>query len=164
MTHPTPRPIQSTDPIDSFDCGITPLNEWLSGQALRNEKNGYSRTYVFISPDTSLIAGFYSLSSWSVNRRMSGGWLSRNAPDPIPVVLLGQLAVDLCAQNTGLGRILLTHAIHNATKAADLIGARALVAEAVNEQAAQFYLHAGLRPSSSRDDLFFFPLRPSIKS
>lgn len=77
----------------------------------------------------------------------------------MPVILLGRLAVDQVARGIGLGTDLLTHAVRGATLAADVIGARALVAEAINEGAAQFYLRAGLRRSAVRDDLLFMPLR-----
>jgi GNAT superfamily N-acetyltransferase len=154
-----PRRIQPDDPVADFDCGVESLTDWLARQAIRNEERGDSRTYVSIDADTGKIAGYYSLASWAISRRQSGGWLARNAPEPVSVILLGRLAVDHSARGTGLGGDLLTHAIRNATIAADVIGARALVAEAIDESAAQFYLHAGLRRSAVRADLLFMPLR-----
>jgi predicted GNAT family N-acyltransferase len=136
-----------------------PSNDWLARQAIRNEARGDSRTYISIDADTSRIAGYYSLASSAVSRKQVGGWLSRNAPEPVPVVLLGRLAVDNAARGTGLGGDLLTHALRNATLAANLVGARSLVAEAIDETAAQFYLHAGLRRSAVRADLLYAPLR-----
>jgi len=158
MSPQEPRRIYTTDPVDIFDCGIKSLNEWLSQRALGNEQRGDSRTYVTIDTDTARIAGYYSLASWSISRKQVGGWLARNAPDPVSVILLGRLAVDLSSRGTGLGGDLLTHAIRNATRVADVVGARALVAEAINEVAASFYLHAGLRRSAVRTDLLYMPL------
>ena len=83
-----PRRIHQGDPVDNFDCGVPSLNEWLAHQALRNEVSGDSRIYVSIDAGSSLIAGYYSLSSWAVSRKESGGWLSRNAPEPVSVILL----------------------------------------------------------------------------
>jgi len=154
-----PRRIRADDPVDDFDCGVPSLTDWLAHQALRNEDRGDSRTYVSVDTDTSRIAGYYCLASWAVSREHSGGWLSRNAPDPVPVILLGRLAVDQAARGRGLGADLLTHAVRNATTAASLVGARALVVEAIDENAAQFYLHAGLRRSPARPDLLYLPLR-----
>ncbi|MCL2736117.1 MAG: GNAT family N-acetyltransferase [Propionibacteriaceae bacterium] len=134
------------------------MNDWLSHQALRNEEHGDSRTYVSTDAGTRRIVGYYSLASWAVSRKQSGGWLSRNAPEPVPVILLGRLAVDRVARGIGLGGDLLTHAVRNATTAAGLVGARALVAEAIDESAAGFYLHAGMRRSAARTDLLFLPL------
>jgi GNAT superfamily N-acetyltransferase len=140
-----PRRIAASDPVSDFDCGTASLNDWLAHRALHSEQRGDSRTYVAIDADTSLIAGYYSLASWAISRKQVGGWLARNAPEPVSVILLARLAVNLSARGTGLGGDLLTHAVRNATAAADVVGARALVAEAIDEAAAQFYLHAGLR-------------------
>lgn len=128
-------------------------------RALDNEKRGDSRTYVSIDADTGQIAGYYSLAAWAIARHQAGGWLARNAPDPVSVILLGRLATSLAVRGTGLGRDLLTHAVRNATTAAHVTGARALVAEAIDERAAAFYRHEGLRPSAIRPDLLFLPLR-----
>ena len=76
----------------------------------------------------------------------------------MPVILLGRLATDLTARGTGLGSDLLTHAIRSATTAASIVGARALVTEAMNAVAARFYLYEGLRQSAVRTDLFYLPL------
>ena len=159
MNPQEPRRVRPDDPVAAFDCGVDSLNDWLAHQALRNEERGDSRTYVSVDADTLRIVGYYSLASWAVSRQQSGGWLSRNAPEPVPVILLGQLAVDQAARGLGLGGDLLTHAIRNATTAASLVGARALVAEAIDDSAARFYLHAGLRRSAARANLLFLPLR-----
>jgi hypothetical protein len=87
----------ATDLVLDFDCAVESLNDWLARQAMRNEEHGDSRTYISIDADTSKIAGYYSLASWAVSRQQSGGWLARNAPEPVPVILLGRLAVDRAA-------------------------------------------------------------------
>jgi len=153
-----PRRVCISDRVDEFDCGEESLNEWLAHRALANETHGDSRTYVAIDADTSRIAGYYSLAAWAVSRRQVGGWLARNAPDPVPVILLGRLAIDLTVRHAGLGSDLLTHAIRNATTAASIVGARAMVTEAISDTAAKFYQHEGLRPSVIRTDLFYMPL------
>jgi GNAT superfamily N-acetyltransferase len=134
-----PRRIAAGDPVGEFDCGVASLDDWLARRALRNEERGDSRTYVVIDAATSRIAGYYSLASWSVARKQAGGWLARNAPETVSVILLGRLAVDQAAQGAGLGGDLVTHAVRNVTIAANVVGARALVAEAIDEAAAQFY-------------------------
>ena len=80
--------------------------------------------------------------------------MRRNAPDPISVVLLGRLAVSTKAQGVGLGHDLLADALRNATIAAQVIGARAMVAEAINEDAANWYRKENLWQSQTRPDLF----------
>jgi len=93
-----------------------------------------------------------------VGRKHVGGWLARNAPDPVSVILLGKLAVDLAARHLGLGADLLTHAVRDATTVAGIVGARALVTEAIDEAAIRLYLRNNLRQSAVRADLLYLPL------
>jgi GNAT superfamily N-acetyltransferase len=136
-----PRPIRPDDDLTRFDCGNTVLNDWLRKRAVKSETARDARTYVVTTKDGT-IAGYYCLSAFSVARASSGGgWLARNAPDPIPAVLLGRLAVDLTCQGSGLSASLLADAIDNAVRVAELIGARALVVDAIDEAAHRFYEH-----------------------
>lgn len=149
-----PRPVSPTDSLEGFDCGNGVLNSWLAQRALRNEMSGDSRTYVSTDLDSGELLGCYSLAAWSIAHAETGGWLSRNAPDPISVVLLGRLAVASKAQGMGLGHDLLADALAKASVAGRVLGARALVAEAIDEEAQRFYARAGLWQSPSRPDLF----------
>jgi GNAT superfamily N-acetyltransferase len=114
---------------------------------------------VSIDLDGGAICGFYSLAAGSVSRAgADGGWLARNAPDQVPVVLLGRLAVATGAQGLGLGRDLVADALAKASLAQAALGARALVAEATGERAGQFYSHLGFWQSTARPDLFAIKL------
>lgn len=159
MTPLLPRPILADDDIAGFDCGREILNTWLARRARRNEASGDSRTYVSIDADTSAVVGYYSLSAWTVVHEDVSGWIKRNAPDPVSTVLLGRLAVDRRARGLGLGRDLLADALFKAAAAARILGARALVAEALDDDAGRFYAHRGLWQSTARPDLFAAPLR-----
>lgn len=150
-----PRAIRADDPTATFDCGNDLLNTWLAQRAVRNEQRGDSRTYVSIDLDTRQIAGYYSLAAWSIAHvDTGGGWLSRNARDPVSVIFLGRLAVSIEAQGLGLGRDLVADALMNARIGSRVLGARALVAEAIDETAEQFYLRLGFWQSKVRHDLF----------
>jgi len=153
-----PRPIDETDDTITFDCGDEALNTWLSKRALASERRGDARTYVSIDADTELIAGFYAISAWSMDRRAIGGFLARNAPSAVPVILLGRLATSIDARGIGLGKDLLTHAIRQATIAATALGARALVTEAKDTAAASFYEHMGMKPIIGQPGTFAVPL------
>ncbi len=156
-----PRPIRPEDPVTSFECTNEALNTWLISRALRNERSGDSRTYVSIDLDSGDIAGYYSLAAWTVvHGDVGGGWLARNAPDPISVILLGRLAVSTDSRGTGLGRDLLADALQNAQAGARVLGARALVAEAIDEEAERPYAHLGFWQSKARHDLFAVRLIP----
>lgn len=141
MTLSRPRPIRPTDDVSHFDCGNPILNDWLRGRAARSEAVGDARTYVVANHD-NVVVGYYCLSAFSVARAtIGGGWLARNAPDPVPAVLLGRLAVDMSCQGIGLGASLLADAIDNATRVAERLGARALVVDAIDDTAQRFYEH-----------------------
>jgi predicted N-acetyltransferase YhbS len=141
-----PRPIEPTDSLAAFDCGEPTLNIWLLKTALRAEREKTARTYVVTPTDTNLVVGYYCLSSFSVERSsIGGGRLARNAPPMVPAVLLGRLAVDLSHQGAGLGASLLHDAIDNASLVSARIGSRALIVDALSDEAAGFYERYGLR-------------------
>lgn len=140
-----PRPLRPDDDLAGFDCGREELNEWLVRRALRSERERDARTYVTCEAVDGRVIGFYCLSAFSVMRSSAPGGLSRNAPDPIPSVLLGRLAVDQQFQGARLGASLLLDAVRNATSAAERIGLRALIVEALDDRAASFYLRHGFR-------------------
>ena len=109
MTLLQPQAIQAEHDASRFVSGRPALDDWLRHRALRNESAGASRTYVVC--DGARIVGYYSLASGSVESRQTPGRVRRNMPDPVPVMLLGRLAVDRTVQGAGLGRALLKDAI-----------------------------------------------------
>jgi len=159
-----PRPIRPDDPVAEFDCGVPVLNAWLVQRAWRNESSGDSRTYVCLDADTGVLLGFYCLSSATVARDDASGWLARNAPDPIPVILLGRLAVALDARGYGIGRDLVAHALSRANEAARILGARALLAEAKDPPAAAFYRRLGFESVADAPLSLVARLRPDTPS
>jgi predicted N-acetyltransferase YhbS len=141
-----PRPLRPDDDFAGFDCGRDELNDWLVRRALRSERERDARTYVTCETAGGQVAGYYCLSAFSVVRSTAPGSLSRNAPDPVPAVLLGRLAVDRRFQGEQLGASLLHDAVLNATTAAERIGLRALIVDALDDAAAAFYVRHGFRP------------------
>jgi GNAT superfamily N-acetyltransferase len=121
-------------------------NDWLKRFALSNQKNESARTYIVRRNGS--VAGYYSISAGSVRveeapARISKG-LTRHL---IPVILLARLAVDKDEKGTGLGKALLKDALLRIAQAADIVGARAVLVHAIDEQAKKFYLHFGFEPS-----------------
>lgn len=145
MSLTPPRLLRPDDDITGFDCGRLELNDWLVRRALRSERERNARTYVTCDTSSGRVVGYYSLSAFSVARSTAPGGLSR-APDPIPTVLLGRLAVDEQFQRARLGVSLLHDAVQNATTAAERIGLRALIVDAIDDGAAVFYARHGFRP------------------
>ncbi len=140
-----PEPICADHILTGFDSGQTTLDSWLSARALRNERGGASRTYV-VSEDNVAVA-YYSLSAASVAQRQMPGRIRRNMPDPIPVMLLGRLAVARSHQGRGIARGLVRDAVLRTLKAAEIAGIRALLVHALDEEAARFYRHLGFLES-----------------
>ena len=98
------------------------------------------------------MAGFYSLAANSVERRRVSCRVGRNVPDPVPAILLGQLAVDEGYRGRRLGSDLLVDAARRSL-AAGTVGARAAIVQAVDERARAFHERFGFRPFSEREPL-----------
>ncbi|SOC88547.1 Predicted acetyltransferase [Curtobacterium sp. 314Chir4.1] len=147
-----PRPITQHDDTSQFECGKPTLTSWLQIRAIRNEAGGASRTFISIDDETDRIAGYYCLAASSLQSAGVPGSLRRNMPDPIPVVLIGRLAVDLAFQGLGLGASLLQDALVKSIEASRLVGARAVIVNAIDDEAAAFYERFGFAviPETSR--------------
>jgi len=133
--------------VSRFDCGgHESLNDWLKRFALTNQRNESARTYVVHR--SGMVVGYYSISAGSVSVEEAPTRISKGlARHPIPVILLARLAVDKNEKGAGLGRALLKDALVRIAQAADIVGARAVLVHAIDEQASKFYLHFGFKPS-----------------
>lgn len=127
--------------MSEFDCGVPVLNDWLKRRARRNESGGASRTYV-VCVETSVVA-YYALAAGAVTHAVAPPPVRRNMPDPIPVIVLGRLAVDRRFQRHGLGSAVLRDAVFRALRAADTVGVKALLVHAISEDSRRFYRGAG---------------------
>lgn len=147
MTLHRPRPIEPTDSTVGFESGESSLDRYLTDRALTNHISDLARCYVCMDSDSNRVIGYYTLSAVAVEHASLPGRARRNAPNPVPAVLMGRLAVDRKAQGSGLGRSLVRDAILSTLAAADRIGVRLLLVHALHEQAADFYATLGFKPS-----------------
>ena len=108
------------------------------------------------------VAGYYSLAAGSVTRETAPGRVRRNVPDPVPVVVLGRLAIDQDYQGQGLGRALLRDAILRVLQAADIIGVRAILVHALSEEAKRFYEECGFTASPINPSTLMLTLQKAI--
>jgi GNAT superfamily N-acetyltransferase len=131
--------------LAAFDSGITALDDWLRRHASANEQAGGSRTYVVCVGRR--VIGYYALATGAVGQATATGRVRRNMPDPVPVMVLGRLAVDRAYQRRGLGEGLLRDAILRTLGAAELGGIRAILVHAISEEAKRFYERHGFIPS-----------------
>lgn len=148
-----PRRLEEADDLAGFSCGETSVDGWLAKHARHASKRGTAVVYVTFDKNDTL-AGFYTLSAHSMDRNAMTGWLARNAPDQIPVILLGMLGVNGKHRGEGLGKQLLLDAYHRARRAAQTIGAKALVVDPLNADVAGFYLDAGFEKVPGSERLF----------
>lgn len=136
-----PVPISASHELADFDSGEVSLDEWLKRRALKNHASGASRCFVLCS-GTSVI-GYYSLSAGAISHEAAPKAMRRNMPDPLPVLLLGRLAIDRRYHNRGLGQALLRDAMMRAVNVAGDAGVFAILVHALSEQAKRFYLSRG---------------------
>jgi GNAT superfamily N-acetyltransferase len=141
MTLTAPEPINETHEIELFDSGVVALDNWLKRRARGNHASGASRTYVVC--EQRRVVAYYALAAGGVDIDTAPGRVRRNMPDPVPVSVLGRLAIERTYQKRGLGRALMQDASKRVLQAADLIGIRGIVVHAISEDAKAFYLALG---------------------
>jgi GNAT superfamily N-acetyltransferase len=152
-----PMPISDEHDLASFDCGVQSLNDWLKIRAVANHRSGASRAYVVCQG--SEVIGYYCLATGAVDHDVLPSQLRRNMPDPIPVVVLGRLAVDRRYQDRRLGRALLRDANLRALQVSEIAGAVALMVHSLSEDARRFYLSSGFVPLPSQPMTLYLLLR-----
>jgi predicted N-acetyltransferase YhbS len=140
-----PQPISEHDHIGNFDSGVPVLDEWLKRRARANQASGASRTYVVC--EGQRVVGYYAVASGAVAVETASSRLRRNMPDPVPVAVLGRLAVDRSLQKRGLGRALMRDAAMRVCQAAEVIGIRGILVHAISPEAKAFYLAVGFEAS-----------------
>ena len=136
-----PQPLADHHQLADFDCGEPSLNEWLKRRAAKNQANGSSRTYVVCEGNT--VIAYYCLSAGAVGHAEAPATMKRNRPDPVPVLVLGRLAIHRDQHQKGIGTALLNDAIRRAIQAAEIAGITALLVHAISEPARRFYLSRG---------------------
>jgi GNAT superfamily N-acetyltransferase len=141
-----PQPLAQVHELSAFDCGEPVLNEWLKRRAFANQVTGASRTFVIAGNHNQVLA-YYALSAGAVAHADANGSVRRNMPDPIPVMVLGRLAVDRSCQGQQVGSALLKDALLRTISVAENVGIRALLVHAINDAAKHFYIGRGFLAS-----------------
>jgi predicted N-acetyltransferase YhbS len=145
LTLAAPEPFAGHHQVGEFVSGVASLDEWLRRRAQGNQASGASRT--FVACEGPKVVGYYALASGAVNVAAVPGRFRRNMPDPVPVVVLGRLAVHSSYQGKGLGRALFRDAALRVVNAAEAIGIRGILVHAISEEAKAFYIALGFEPS-----------------
>lgn len=132
-----PTPLVAAYDVSAFDCGDPILNDWLRQRALKNESR-FSRTYVVCRG--MRVVAYYCIAAGAVERVAAPSKVRRNAPDTIPVAVIGRLAVDRSCAGKGLGADILADALRRIAVAAQSIGIAAVLVQAKDEAAKEFFL------------------------
>lgn len=130
----------------AFSCRHDALAEWLQRRALANQASGGSKTYVVCS-EAGDVVGYYALAPGAVTPQVATGAVRRNMPSPVPVFVLGRLAVHKDWSGMGIGSGLLKDALLRCVQAAEIVGGRAILCHAIDEEAKAFYLKHGFQQS-----------------
>ncbi|MCF8506926.1 MAG: GNAT family N-acetyltransferase [Caulobacter sp.] len=160
MPPSAPEPLTERHDLSWFDCGKPALDHWLRTRALSNQLKGF--TVVMVVHEEGRVVGYYGLAPTAVvpavlPRSVKTG----QPPNPVPCLLLGQLATDVGWAGRGIGTGLLRHALIRCVHGARLIGGRALMVNAIDPEAARFWQRRGFLPSKD-DPLILFRSIPDI--
>lgn len=136
-----PEPLRPEHDVEQFSSGVPVLDDWLRRRARKNEDAGASRTFVVTRGNR--VVAYYCLAAGSLAHNQAPGAVRRNMPDPIPVIVLGRLAVDLTEQRSGLGSALLRDAMMRVVGVSHEVGIKAMLVHAISPQAAAFYAKQG---------------------
>ena len=156
-----PEPLGERHEVDSFDCRVRSLNEYLKERALPDQRAEKSRTYVVSRGDR--VVGYFSLAAAAVEPETATDRAAKGqGRQMIPAILLARLGVDRRDQGQGLGQALLIEALRRAANAAETIGARVVLVDAFDDSARRFYLRYGFEPSPT-DPLHLMLLMKDIR-
>ncbi|HVR82373.1 MAG TPA: GNAT family N-acetyltransferase [Luteimonas sp.] len=142
MAISAPSPLSDAHRLDDFRCTSPDLAKWLIERARKNHREGASRCFVVCDEQRNVI-GYYALAAGAVSHELAPGSVKRNMPDPIPVAVLGRLAVHQNWVGCGIGSGLLKDAVLRTLQTSRELGIRALLCHAIDEAAKDFYLRRG---------------------
>ena len=149
-----PEPLAASHDVSEFSCSKPSLDRWLKTRALSNQEKGF--TAVLVVHEVNRVIGYYGLAPTAIlPSTLPRSIRTAQPPNPVPCLLLGQLATDQNWIGKGIGTGLLKHALQRCVAAANLVGGRALIVNAVDIEAAGFWARRGFIPSKD-DPLILF--------
>lgn len=149
-----PELLHERHDVSRFRCGSVALDSWLKGFVLRNQLRDFTR--VVVVHEALRVAGYYGVAPAAVIATFVPRSIRTvHPPSPVPCVLLGQLATDLDYRGLGLGAALLGDAMRRCVAGAVQIGGRAVVVNAIDDQAAAFYRRYGFIPAKDDPHMLF---------
>jgi GNAT superfamily N-acetyltransferase len=156
-----PEKLSVEHDLSSFDSGEPALDEWLRRRAGQNEASGASRTYVVCAGWK--VVGYYTLAAGGITHAGATGRIRRNMPDPVPVMVLGRLAVDKTVHGKGIGIGLLRDAVLRTVRASEIAGIRAILVHAISDAAKRFYERYGFVASPVDPMTVMIPVAEAVR-
>jgi GNAT superfamily N-acetyltransferase len=154
------EPLRASHERGEFSCGKAPLDDFLRLRASQYEKRRLGRTYVALFPGATRVAGYYTLAAGAVAVANLPSEAAKRLPKhPVPVILLGRLAVDQKARGQGLGKALLRDALRRSLDLSEQLGLFAVEVLATDADAREFYTKYGFVPLADNDLHLFLPIR-----
>ena len=164
MGYRKPVPLIDHHDCSDFDCGEVTLNAWLRDMARYNQEQRYTRTFVIADEDFRVV-GYHSLCAGMIHRNdVSRGVRGGRAPTDIPVALLARLGVDNRHQGKGLGSALLRNALQAAVSAGQSVAFRAVMVDAIDDDAIRFYTKFGFQASRISPSKLLLPMKTILAS
>jgi GNAT superfamily N-acetyltransferase len=146
------EPLDGSHDRGGFTCGKAPLDDFLRSLVSQYEKRGLGRTYVAVLGGQKKVYGYYTLATGAIAASHLPPKIAKKLPKhPVPVVLLGKLAVDQAAQGKRLGEFLLMDALRVALGLSEAVGLFAVEVDAIDAQAKRFYEKYGFSPLADND-------------
>lgn len=155
---PVPLSIEHKDLLSPFDCQSNAINNWLKKHAIKNQLAGVSRTYL-VFDDNNILAGYFSVRVGVIDHSVLSAAFKRNLPDPLPILLLGRLGVDIKYQGRGLAKAMVYKAISLGYEVANVASCWGVVVEPLTENLTPFYLNLGFVKTKAERPLLLFRLQ-----
>ncbi|MFQ5729968.1 MAG: GNAT family N-acetyltransferase [Waddliaceae bacterium] len=149
----------------AFSCGKEALDRYIKEQARQDAKRHYAAPFVLVEQGEKRVLGYYTLSSFGINLEELPEEIAKKLPrySIVPATLLGRLAVDEDYHGKGLGELLLMDALHRSLDQAGVIGSTAVVVEAIDKEAFEFYKNFDFLPFPDCRDRLFLPMKTILK-
>jgi GNAT superfamily N-acetyltransferase len=162
VAYEPPQALTPDHDLSSFSCGEPDLDAWFKRRASKNQISRASRTYVVTVAGE--VVAFYCIAVGSIAMAEANKSITRNMPDPIPVMVLGRLAVDETYAGNGIGGGLIKDAVERTLQVSEVAGLAALLVHAKHERAAGFYRKHGFKQSPVRDLTYMLSIKEMLAS
>jgi GNAT superfamily N-acetyltransferase len=148
---------------EQFDSGEPVLDEWLRRYAGQNRRRDTAATWV-ITDVNNVVVAYVSVAMTGIDRSAAPEVLAKGAPDPVPALLLGRLAVDYRYSSLGIGTTLATHVLATAVELNEKAACRAVVVTALTARTRTWWERLGFHPfdRGDPDQLDLYLLTPEI--